>query len=88
MSITGAQLGLEIPLATSDNAILEIAGKELFCDIVRMARGPHGGINGVMFDPPLEDEDVLHVRRFSETYKADELRAIRSEVRAWVDGSV
>lgn len=87
LSTTGAQLGMEMPLATSENAILEIAGKELFCDIVRVSRGPHGGTNGVKFDPELEDQDVLDVRRFSETYKTNELRAIRSEVRAWVNGS-
>lgn len=88
LSSTGAQLGLESPLDIGETAILEIAGKELFCDIVRKSAGSNGGVNGLTFDPPLSEQMVLEIRRFSETYQSEELQGLRSEVRAWVQGSV
>ena len=88
LSSTGAQLGFETPLDTGETAILEIAGRELFCDIVRKDEGPNGGTNGLTFDPPLSEEMVLDMRRFAETYELDELRGLRSEVKDWVEGTV
>ncbi|MEO1221921.1 MAG: PilZ domain-containing protein, partial [Pseudomonadota bacterium] len=85
LSSTGAQIGLQKPMEIEQKAFLQIAGLELFCEVVRTAHGANGGVNGLSFDPPLEDEDVLDVRRFAESHEADEVRALRSEVRAWVD---
>lgn len=88
LSSTGAQLGLATPLDVGETAILEIAGRELFCDIVRKAEGLNGGTNGLTFDPSLSEKMVLDMRRFGETYQSDELRGLRSEVREWVEGTV
>jgi hypothetical protein len=77
---------LEKPLDIDETAFLQIAGQELFCEVVRIAHGAKGGVNGLAFDPPLEDQDVLDMRRFAETYQANELRGLRSQVKAWVDG--
>lgn len=88
MSCTGAQVGLEKPLAVDETAILQIAGQELFCEIVRISQGPKGGVNGLAFDPPLEAQDVLDMRAYAEGYQLDELRGLRSEVKDWVEGTV
>ena len=86
LSSTGAQIGLEKPMEIEQKSFLQIAGLELFCEVVRCNFGANGGVNGLVFDPALEDEDVLAVRRYAESYQDDEVRALRSEVRAWVDG--
>ncbi|MEP1422552.1 MAG: PilZ domain-containing protein [Erythrobacter sp.] len=88
LSSTGAQLGLEKPLAAKEAGFLQIAGQELFCEIVRTDQGPNGGINGLVFDPPLIEQDVLDMRRFAEHYELDELRGLKSEVKDWVEGTV
>lgn len=86
LSCTGAQVGMAEPLKIEETAILEIAGQEIFCEVVRVAIGENGGANGLLFDPPLEHADVLDMRRYGETYLDQELRGFRSEVRAWVEG--
>lgn len=87
LSCTGAQVGLEEPLGRDDAAVLQIGGIEPFAEVVRCVRGPQGGVNGLLFDPPLRDEEVLAVRSYSERYRLDEIRALREEVRRWVSGS-
>jgi len=79
---------LEEPLDKDETAFLKIASGELFCEVVRKAQGANGGINGVLFDPPLTDQDVLDMRAFAETYQADHLRELRAEVKDWVDGVI
>lgn len=88
LSCTGVQLGLENPLAIYETAVLQIAGQDLFGEVVRLAEGPNGGVNGIQFDPPLEEQDVLDMRAFAERYQRDELRKLHSEVRDWVEGAV
>ena len=88
LSRTGAQVGLEQPLRMEETGVLLIGGFEIFCEVVRLAKGGKGGANGLLFDPPLQDEDVLNVRRYAETYQTKELRGLLSEVRAWVDGTI
>lgn len=86
LSVTGAQIGLEAPLRIGDTAILQVADLEPFGEVVRADRGPHGGVNGIVFDPPLSEEQVLRVRAFAEQYEKSEARALRDEVRNWVSG--
>ena len=86
LSCTGAQIGLEEPLREGDGAVLQVAGVEPFGEVVRCSVGRNGGINGLAFDPPISEEDVLHVRGYSECYRDDEMRALRDEVRKWVEG--
>ena len=88
LSCTGAQVGLEEPLDKNETAFLQIAGAELFCGVVRKAQGANGGVNGVLFDPPLVDQDVLDMRAFAETYQDDVLRGLKAEVKDWVDGVI
>lgn len=88
LSCTGAQVGLEAPLESNETAVLQIAGVELFCEVVRTAHGDKGGVNGLLFDPPLEDQDVLDMRAFAENYQEDDLHALKSEVRDWVQGII
>lgn len=87
LSCTGAQIGLQEPLREGDTGVLQIGGIEPFGEVVRAFRGKNGGINGLAFDPPLGESDVLSVRAFAERYQLDELRALRDEVRRWVSGA-
>lgn len=86
LSRTGAQLCMERPFRIDETGLLEIANREVFCEVVRKDQGKNGGINGLVFDPPLEEQDVLDIRRYAETYQVDEMQALRSEVRDWVHG--
>lgn len=88
LSTSGAQLGLEEPLQVEETVFLHIAGYELFCEVVRLAYGPNGGVNGLVFDPPLQNQDVLNMRAYAESYQAEELRGLRSEVKDWVAGAI
>ena len=82
LSRSGAQIGLELPLQIGDVGFLQFAEMEVFAAVIRT--GP--GLNGVEFDIPLEDSEVLAVRHFAEAFEADERRALRSEARNWVLG--
>ena len=88
VSRTGAMIGLDRPLETGESAVLQFAGREIFCEILRCRIGSAGGINGLEFEPELTDEDVLALRRVSESFREDEQRALRTEVRAWVLGTI
>ncbi len=87
LSRTGAQIGLEEPMREGEGVVLQVAGVEPFGEVVRRSTGPNGGVNGLVFDPPIPDEQVLEVRSFSEVYREDEMRALRDEVRRWVMGA-
>jgi hypothetical protein len=87
LSCTGARVGLEAPLRKGDAGLLQVGGIEPFAEIVRVLHGEAGGVNGLFFDPPLHESDVLSIRAFSERYHADEQRALREEVRRWVSGA-
>lgn len=87
LSCTGAQIGLEQPIREGEGAVLQVAGIEPFGEVVRGSMGAYGGVNGLAFDPPISEEEVLSVRAYSERYEKDELRALRSEVRKWVMGA-
>ncbi|UAB77899.1 PilZ domain-containing protein [Erythrobacter sp. SCSIO 43205] len=86
VSCTGAQVGLEEPMELRETAILQIGDVEPFCEVVRTVRRQNGGINGVRFDPPIENDDVLKIRAYAENYEREEMQALRAEVRKWVDG--
>lgn len=87
LSCTGAQVGLEMPLRMGEGAVLQIAGIEPFGEVVRRVEGQHGGVNGLVFDPPITEDEVLGVRAYSERFRDDEMRALRDEVRRWVMGT-
>ncbi len=88
VSRSGAMIGLDRPLAIGETAFLQFAEREVFCEVLRCHVGSLGGINGLLFDPEISDEDILAVRRISESFEQDEQRAMRAEVRAWVQGLV
>lgn len=88
LSCSGAQVGLEQPLDVNETGFLQVAKLELFCDVVRKAQGPNGGVNGLLFDPPLKDQDVLDMRAFAESYQVDEFQWLRSQAKKWVTGSI
>ncbi|MEM1052748.1 MAG: PilZ domain-containing protein [Pseudomonadota bacterium] len=87
LSCSGAQLGFAEPLDKGETGFLHIGGLEVFCEVVREAKGPNGGMNGLLFDPELANADVLQVRHFAEQYAEHELRRLRSEVKDWVNGT-
>jgi len=86
LSRSGARIGLERPLAPGDCAYLQIAGIEVFAEVVRRAQGAAGGINGLAFDEPLDDAAVLAVRRHAETFEQRTRESLRDLVRRWVNG--
>jgi PilZ domain len=86
LSRTGARIGLAEPLPPGSLLYLNVAGLELFAEVVRRDLGKGGGTNGLAFDEPLPDEAVIAVRHFAETFEQRERKAIRDSVRRWVDG--
>ncbi len=86
LSRTGAQVGLQSPLRQDEGIFLQVAGIDQFGSIVRRIVRQNGGINGVEFETPLTDEQVIALRRYSESLVAEERQALRDEVRAWVSG--
>ncbi len=87
ISRSGAQIGLQKPLGKNEGAVLKIAGVDQFGTVVRCDVGPNGGVNGLKFDTPLTDADVLAMRQYAVSLEDHENRTLRQEVRAWVDGS-
>lgn len=86
LSRSGAQIGLQTPLKTGEGAFLQLAGIDQFGTIVRCSNGPFGGANGLEFEVPLNDDDVLAMRQYAETFRDEEYRALRTEVQEWVSG--
>lgn len=86
LSRTGARIGLEQPLVPGACLFLKVAGLELFAEVVRRQLGEGGGINGLVFDEPLNDASVLAVRHFADTFEQRERNALRDRVRRWVNG--
>lgn len=86
VSRSGAQVSLETPLAVDECAVMNIAGVEMFGCVNRSDPGRYGGTNGIEFDPPISDEDVLKLRAHSEAYEDAEKLAFRKEVQHWVQG--
>ncbi len=86
LSRSGARIGLVDPLAPGMCLYLQIAGLEVFAEVVRRESGTGGGINGLVFDEPLPDAAVLAVRRHAETFEQRQRDSLREQVRRWVRG--
>lgn len=86
LSRSGARIGLAEPLAPDECAYLQVAGLELFGEVVWRGRGANGGLNGLSFDQPLGDAAVLAVRAHAETHAVQERTALLDQVRRWVSG--
>lgn len=82
LSRSGAQIGLEKPMDAGEAGFLRFAGFEVFGCVVRKGTG----LNGLEFDVPLSDDDVLVVRQFAEAFEKGARDALRDEARAWVMG--
>jgi len=88
ISCTGARIALAKPLRAGEAGFLRIAQIEQFATIVRCWKGEDGGINALHFDTPISGQVVLAMRRYAETFEADEQRERRREVEAWVKGLI
>lgn len=86
LSRTGARIGLAEPLPPGDMLYLRLAGFEVFAEVVWRELGEGGGINGLTFDEPLDEDAVINVRRFAEGFEQREREALRETVRSWVNG--
>lgn len=87
LSRTGARIALAaVPLKVGEAGYLVLPHLEVFATVVRAARGQDGGTNGLEFDEPLCDDQVLAMRRHAETYQMSERQALRDQVRRWVTG--
>jgi hypothetical protein len=86
LSITGARIGLASPLPAGEWAYLQIDRIEVFAEVVRRMSGAAGGINGLKFDEPLSQADVLAVRRHADGFEQRQREALRDQVRRWVSG--
>lgn len=87
LSRSGAQIGLEKPLRESEGVFLQLAGIDQFGTIVRSFTGSKGGVNGIEFEYPLTDEQVLAMRQYAECFEGEAQRALRNEACAWVTGA-
>jgi hypothetical protein len=86
LSRTGARVGLARPLAPGELLWLKVGPLEIFAEVVRCLRGRDGGVNGLVFDQPLSDDQVLAVRRHAETFEQRQHDALLDQVRRWVTG--
>lgn len=86
LSRTGARIALADPLANGEGGYLKVGRFELFCEAVRVMIGASGGVNGLIFDEPLSNADVLAIRHHAETFEDARRRALRDQVRKWVAG--
>jgi hypothetical protein len=82
LSRSGARVALEQPVATGEAGFLKFLNQELFATVVWAGQGG----NGLEFEQPLSDEQVLEIRASAEHIDAEEYRGLRDEVRAWVAG--
>ncbi|MEM6585750.1 MAG: PilZ domain-containing protein [Pseudomonadota bacterium] len=82
VSRTGAQISLAKPLAIGEAGFLRFAQREVFGGVVRESAGR----NALEFDEQLSDAEVLDIRRYAESYEADQRKALMQEVREWVMG--
>ncbi|HEY6963600.1 MAG TPA: PilZ domain-containing protein [Erythrobacter sp.] len=86
ISRTGARLALPGPLARNQSGFIELGRLEVFGTIVRMEKGPDGGVNAMVFDEPIAKSLVLEIRKFAEDFELREHQALRDQVRRWVAG--
>ena len=86
LSQSGAQIGLENPLAEKEGAVLRGAGLEEFGTVVRSDFGEGGGVVGLKFDQALSKQQVIDVRHFAENMAEGEVKQLRREVQNWVTG--
>lgn len=86
ISRTGARMALAQPLSIGKSGYVEIAGMEIFGDVVRREAGSHGGVNAVAFDRAITKAQVLDIRHFAEHFHQRENQALRDQVRRWVAG--
>ncbi|MBI1403852.1 MAG: hypothetical protein GC147_11635 [Porphyrobacter sp.] len=86
LSRTGARVGMAEPFAPATLLYLKVEQLEIFSEVVRRHCGEGGGVNGLVFDEPLCEADVLAVRRHAETYAERERAVMRDQVRRWVSG--
>lgn len=82
LSQTGAQIGLERPLALGDAAFLQCGGIDQFGTIVRCRRG----VNALHFEAPLTHDQVLAIRDFADNSDALERQSLRQMARDWIAG--
>ena len=82
LSRTGAQIGLERPMSLGEAGFLQFADFEVFATVIRNG----AGLNGVEFDVPMQDEEVIAVRHYADAFEGEARRALREEARKWVDG--
>jgi hypothetical protein len=86
LSRSGAQIALAEPLALGESGYLVLGRHEAFVEVVRRTVSAEGGVNGLAFDAPLSDQDVLAVRHYAESIEQFHRRALRKQVRKWVTG--
>lgn len=86
LSRSGARIGLAHPLPEGACLYLRVARFELFAEVVRRQIGEGGGLNGLVFDEPLDEATVLAVRRHAETFEQRQRDVLRDQVRRWVRG--
>ena len=84
LSRTGAQVGLEKPLPAGEAAILELAEKEHFANVVWREHGS----NGLEFEVPLTDEQVLEARDLTDRLDELERRRLRKVAHEWISGGI
>ncbi len=82
LSRTGAQVSLAKPLAPGEAIFLQLAAKEHFASVVWRDTGS----NGLEFEVPLADEQVLDARHFADRIDELERREMLRIAREWITG--
>lgn len=82
LSRSGARVSLDHPLDIGDGAFLHLGEIDHFASVVRQSEGA----NGLEFDVPLTEEQVLSVRQYAEGFEAQVKREWRERARDWVMG--
>jgi hypothetical protein len=85
----GARIALASPVPCWQSSYIAFGRFELFGMVVRSessAEAGGGGVNGVAFDEPISQAEVLEIRRFAEVFEQCERQALHDQVRRWVTG--
>ncbi|MFM7348102.1 MAG: PilZ domain-containing protein [Erythrobacter sp.] len=82
LSRTGAQVAILDAMREGEGALLRCGVINAFAIVTRS----EFGLNALMFDEPLTDEEVLETRRYHENFEEREKRALIETARKWATG--
>jgi hypothetical protein len=82
ISRTGAQIAILDTIREGEGGFLHCGSFSAFAIVARS----EFSLNGLEFDEPISDEEVLEIRRYYENFEERERRQLIETARKWVNG--